>query len=78
ERVFLNPSYLSRRFKEETGKNISDAVADFRLQEACRLLGETERKINQVAALVGYESPAYFSRIFRQKYGVSPQEYRDR
>jgi two-component system response regulator YesN len=78
EKVFLNPSYLSRRFKEETGKNISDAVQDFRLEEACRLLRGTERRINQIAALVGYESPAYFSNIFKRRFGVSPQEYRDR
>ncbi|MDR1902846.1 MAG: response regulator [Treponema sp.] len=78
EKVFLNPSYLSRRFKEETGKNITAAVLDIRLTEACRLLRETERKINQVAAMVGYESPAYFSNVFKRKFGMTPQEYRDR
>jgi two-component system response regulator YesN len=77
EKFFLNPSYLSRRFKEETGKNITNTVADLRLREACRLLRETERKINRIAVMVGYESPAYFSNIFKRRFGVSPQEYRD-
>jgi YesN/AraC family two-component response regulator len=78
EKFFLNPSYLSRLFKEETGKNITDTVLDLRLEEACRLLKETERKINQIAVMVGYESPAYFSNVFKRRFGVSPQEYRDR
>ncbi|MDR0668484.1 MAG: response regulator [Treponema sp.] len=78
EKFFLNPSYLSRRFKEETGKNITDTVLELRLEEACRLLKETERKINRIAVLVGYESPAYFSNIFKRRFGVSPQEYRGR
>jgi two-component system response regulator YesN len=78
EKFFLNPSYLSRRFKEETGKNITDTVLELRLEEACRLLKETERRINGIASLVGYESPAYFSNIFKRRFGVSPQEYRDR
>jgi two-component system response regulator YesN len=77
EIFFLNPSYLSRRFKEETGRNITSTVSDVRLRNACRLLRETERRISQIAVMSGYESPAYFSNVFKRRFGRSPQEYRD-
>jgi two-component system response regulator YesN len=78
EKVFLNSSYLSRRFKEATGRNISDTVTDLRISEACRLLRQGSYRISRISAIVGYESPAYFSRIFKRKMGLTPQEYRDR
>jgi two-component system response regulator YesN len=78
EKVFLNPSYLSRRFKEITGKNITDTVAEIRIDEACRLLREGSYRVNQIAAMVGYDSAAYFSKIFKRKTGSTPQEYQDR
>jgi two-component system response regulator YesN len=76
EKVYLNPAYLSRRFKEITGKNIGDTVAEMRIAEACRLLRETGQKINAVAQAVGYESAA-FTKLFKRKTGMTPQEYRD-
>jgi two-component system response regulator YesN len=78
EKVFLNPSYLSRRFKEVTGKNISDVVIELRINEACRLLREASDKVSRISVMVGYESPAYFSKVFKRKTGLTPQEYRDR
>jgi AraC-like DNA-binding protein len=77
EQVYLNPSYLSRRFKEINGKNIADTVADIRIAEASRLLRETNQKINRIAAQVGYESAANFTRLFKRKTGATPQEFRD-
>jgi two-component system response regulator YesN len=77
ERVFLNPSYLSRRFKEVTGKNIADTIADLRVDKARRLLRETTCRINKIAALVGYEYPAHFTKMFKRRTGMTPQEYRD-
>lgn len=77
EQVFLNPSYLSRRFKEITGKNIVDTIADLRVDKACELLRETAYRINKIAALVGYEYPAHFTKMFKRRTGMTPQEYRD-
>ncbi len=77
ELVYLNPSYLSRRFKEITGRNLTDTIIELRMEEACRLLKNTADRVKNIAAQVGYESAAHFSRIFKKEMGVTPQEYRD-
>ena len=77
EQVYLNPSYLSRRFKEVTGKNIKDTILELRMEEACRLLKDSTNRIKNIAGLLGYESAAHFSRIFKKEMSITPQEYRD-
>lgn len=78
EKVYLNPSYLSRRFKELAGKNITDTITELRVAGACRMLEDNKYKISRIASLVGYESAAHFSRIFKRLMGMTPQEYRDK
>jgi two-component system response regulator YesN len=78
ELVYLNASYLSRRFKEITGKNLTDTILEVRMEEACRLLKNTAGRVKNIAAELGYESAAHFSRIFKREMGVTPQEYRDK
>lgn len=78
ELVYLNPSYLSRRFKEMTGENLTDTILRLRMEEACRLLEKTTNRVKNIAVQVGYESAAHFSRIFKREKGITPQEYRDR
>jgi len=53
-------------------------TCDVRLDKARRLLAETEHKIVEVAAMVGYESYKSFIRAFRDVMGVQPTEYRQR
>lgn len=76
EQVYLNPSYLSRRYKELTGKNISEVIAEKRLGKALHLLETSRYKVNEIALMVGFESPAHFSRVFKKQTGKTPQEYR--
>ncbi|RUS47382.1 response regulator [Cohnella sp. AR92] len=76
--VFLNPAYLSRMFKKETGLSLSDAMIQERIQEAKRLLEETEIKITEIAENVGYTSLGSFSNLFKRVVGVTPQHYRAR
>jgi YesN/AraC family two-component response regulator len=78
EKVYLNPSYLSRRFKELTGKNIIDTITMMRVSAACRYLEDNKYKISKIAPMVGYESAAHFSRVFKKQIGMTPQEYRDK
>ncbi len=78
EKVYLNPSYLSRRFKELTGKNIVDTITEMRVAAACRYLEDNKYKISKIAPMVGYESAAHFSRVFKKQLGMTPQEYRDK
>ena len=79
--LFVNPSYLSYRFKKETGQTFSEYLTDLRLNEAMKLLSqeastdvETMPKINRIAWQVGYSDPYYFSKCFKKKFGVTPHK----
>ena len=48
-----------------------------RLTECCRLLAETDQKILHIGISLGFEDPAYFSRIFRSRIGMSPTDFRN-
>lgn len=77
EKVYLNPAYLSRLYKQITGKNISEYIGEMRMNKAKKLLQKNELKINEIAVQVGYESAAHFSRLFKKATSRTPQEYRD-
>ena len=72
----LNPEYLSRVFKEETGYNYSTFLSNIRLKKAEYLLINTVEKVQSIAEMVGYSNVSYFSTIFKKKYGVNPYEFR--
>ncbi len=74
--VYMSPSYLSRLFREHTGESFSEYVTRRKMEEARRLLDEGENKVYEVAAAVGYTDPAYFGRVFRQYFNVTPTDYR--
>lgn len=76
--VFLHPTYLSELFKESTGQKFIDYVTKVRLEEARRILRETDMKMYEVAFAVGYTSPKYFSTLFRKVYQITPMMYRER
>lgn len=78
EKVGLNPSYLSRRYKELTSQNLSDVITHQRLDRAKKLLEEDNQKINQIAEQVGYYSATNFIRVFKKTYCMTPQEWRSR
>jgi len=77
EQVYLNPSYLSRLFKQMKGINLSDFIESERIMHAKELLERQNVKIYEVARQVGYETAASFTRFFKKAARLSPQEYRD-
>jgi len=48
-----------------------------RITNACSLLESTSLSVEEIAALVGFETPFYFSRLFKRAMGVSPRQYRE-
>lgn len=76
--VFLSPSYVSRYFKQQTGKNFADFMMELRMQRAAELLVMPEQKIYTVSESLGYASPINFSRAFKRYYHMTPQQYRQR
>ncbi|XID91459.1 response regulator [Paenibacillaceae bacterium WGS1546] len=74
--VSLNYAYFSNLFKKNIGKGFAEYLRDVRLDKARRLLAETDYKIVEVTAMVGYESYKSFTRAFRDAMGMQPTEYR--
>ncbi|MBE9916146.1 response regulator [Paenibacillus donghaensis] len=74
--VFLNPDYLTRIFKRETGMSISDYVLQQRLDIAAKLLTGTDLPVSAIATQIGYANFSHFSRMFKKYMNQSPVEYR--
>ncbi|TMV48960.1 helix-turn-helix domain-containing protein [Paenibacillus mesophilus] len=75
-RVHLNSSYLVRAFKSETGITPMQYLNKLRLSAAISYLVNTEMGVQQIAEATGFNSIHYFSRLFKRKYGMSPQQWR--
>lgn len=74
--LFLTPNYLSARFKQEVGVNISDYLLDRRIRLACQLLTTTSMSVQDIAAKTGMGDASYFSKQFRRVIGITPLKYR--
>lgn len=77
EYVYLNPSYLSKVYKLETGEGISDFLSRLKMEKAAHMLRSSPDKIYEIASNVGYQKTSYFIKVFKERYGVTPQEFRD-
>lgn len=75
-KFYLNPSYLSRIFKQETGQTFIEYLTKARMELAVKLLGETEMRAYEVAERVGIQDPHYFSICFKKYTGISINDYR--
>lgn len=75
-RTFLSPSYFSKLFKEVTGRNFSEYLQDIRISAACNLLRNTEKKVIEIMADVGFKDMKHFNRLFKKIIGKTPSEYR--
>ena len=69
-------SYISRRFRQETGLTALQYLQKIRIDQSCALLASGKKSVTQAALEVGYEDTKYFSKIFRRMLGISPGAYR--
>lgn len=76
EQVHLSANYLSDLLKKETGKNAQEHIHFYLIEEAKSRLLNTPASINEVAYSLGFEYPQYFTKLFKQKTGHTPIEYR--
>ena len=74
--VSLSKSHFYTRFKKEVGTTPNGYATAFRLSQARYLLIHSNQAIHDIAEAVGYSDPLYFSRVFKQKCGTSPKEFR--
>ena len=74
--VYLSADHLARIFKKETGETLVKYITDKRINAAKSLLSQTNISISQVSCQVGYDNYSYFTKIFKQRTGLSPGDYR--
>lgn len=75
--VHMNPSYLSRHFKKETGTSITDYIQAKRIEEAKKLLTLTSCSISDIYSRLNFSDQSYFTKVFKKIVGVTPKQYRD-
>ncbi|MPQ42726.1 response regulator transcription factor [Clostridium tarantellae] len=74
--VNMNESYLSRLFKNETGKNLMYFINEVKMEKARELLKKPNSLVKEVASNVGMQDQFYFNRVFKKFYGVSPSKFK--
>lgn len=72
----FNPSYFSVLFKKSTGCNFIDYIKKMRIKQAKEMLKNTDKKVYEIAAEIGYRDYQYFCRLFKKMNKVTPSEFR--
>lgn len=78
ERQHMSVSWFIRNFKRYTSLTPVQYIQSIRLANAQSLLETTAHNVSEIAAIVGYDNPLYFSRLFKKQFGMSPLQYRNR
>lgn len=76
EHFHLSRRHLERLVHQESGATIVDHIHRIRITQARRLLEDSNEPVGQIAERVGYQDPAFFSRLFSRHMGQSPSQYR--
>jgi len=77
DEVYMHPTHVSKLFKKETGETISDYLLRLRMEKAVHLLKDSRYKVYEISARIGYKNPTYFIKVFKERFGVTPQDFRD-
>lgn len=76
DHVHLNPSYLSTLFKDELNVSFTDYLTKVRIQRAKQLLLTTDLNVTEIAEKVGYKTPKYFNKVFKEHVNQTPSMFR--
>jgi len=76
EQFSYSKGYLSRHIKEQTGKTISQLITDEKLILAEKYLSETTKTISEISEIVNYQSESHFYRLFKNRFQLTPKQYR--
>lgn len=76
--VNMGVCYFSSMFKKETGDSFINYLTTIRINKAKELIDTTNYKAYEISYMVGYNTPTYFSTLFKKVIGVSPTEYKNR
>lgn len=76
EELFLSPNYFGDLIKKETGNTALDYIQNKMIGEAKNKIFDHSKTINDIASELGFKYQQHFTRLFKQKTGVTPNEYR--
>lgn len=73
--MHMDPGYLSRIFKRETGTTITRYLTDLRIHKSCQMLASGNYSISEAASATGFNDYFYFLKIFKKITGMTPRQY---
>jgi YesN/AraC family two-component response regulator len=76
KKYYVDPCYLSRAFKNQTGINFADYLHSMRIAHAKQLLAQSDMKAYEIAAAIGVEDRRYFSSFFKKHTGLTIRQYK--
>ena len=76
EKMNLSLKQINRMTKTATGQTISQLLLDRVVLESQRLLTYSTKSVSEISALLGFDDPSYFTRLFRKKTGLTPEQFR--
>ena len=69
-------NYINRIFKQHTGMSLRQYIINIRIRKAMELLSHSDISITVTSREIGYENVTYFSRLFKEKVGLTPSKYK--
>lgn len=74
--MHLSGDYMNRKFKKEIGYTLVEYIHYYRCNMAKKLLCNDDLNVTEISGMVGYNSPAYFTKVFKKQYGMTPVEFK--
>lgn len=76
DEIGMSRSVFYKKFKSLSNQSINDLIKNYRLKRAEELLSKNQNNISEIAYDCGFSDPAYFSKVFKDQYHVSPKNYK--
>lgn len=74
--VSFHPAYVTKLFKQCTGTSVSEFISNKKMEQAVSWLRDSDLKVYEISDQLGYSNSQYFIKVFKEKFGITPQEYR--
>ena len=73
--LYVSQSYLRKVFANEIQNSVGAVLEEIRLKKACELLEKNMYYVSDIAEMVGYSNPTYFTKVFKKRFGITPSQY---
>lgn len=78
DHVALHPVYVSKLFKQLSGSSLSEYILSVKMEHAVALLRNSTDRVYEISDKLGYSNSQYFIKVFKEHYGMTPQDFRDK